>query len=132
VGDKVLEILIRDSLAERACLLGEQLFEGLRQLKERYGCIADVRGRGLMAGVEIVSERNSKVCGSDLGKKLGDKMVELGLWVNVQPQRHSNSVLRIGPPLTSTEEEIEEGLRIMERALSSTDNETSSVIQAKL
>ena len=50
VGDKVLEIVLRDDLVSNSRQMGKLLHQGLKQLQQRYHCIGDVRGRGLMAG----------------------------------------------------------------------------------
>lgn len=50
VGDKVLEIVLRDNLVENSRRMGELLREGLEELQRRYPCIGDIRGRGLMTG----------------------------------------------------------------------------------
>ena len=50
VGDKVLEIVLRDGLIEHSRHMGQLLHRGLERLQQRYSCIGDVRGRGLMAG----------------------------------------------------------------------------------
>src|SRR5947209_7689424 len=53
VGLKVIEIVRRDGLAARAAELGARLKRGLLSLRQRYPCIGDVRGRGLLLGVEF-------------------------------------------------------------------------------
>src|SRR6516165_1962708 len=53
VGLKVIEVVQRDELARRAAELGERLKRGLLSLKQRYPCIGDVRGRGLLLGLEF-------------------------------------------------------------------------------
>lgn len=60
VGDQVLEIVIRDDHCARSERLGVKLQARLRYLQLRYGCIGDVRGRGLMGGMEIVGDRVTK------------------------------------------------------------------------
>ena len=52
VGDKVLEIVLRDNLVENSRRMGALLREGLIKLQKQYKCIGDVRGRGLMYGGE--------------------------------------------------------------------------------
>lgn len=116
VGEKVLEIATRDGLLQNVMARGQQLFAGLRRLKERYGCIGDVRGLGLMAGIEIVSDRDTKEPAKDLAKALSKTMLQRGLWCQLQSQR----VFRIGPTLTSTEQEIQDGLDILEEVFSTT------------
>jgi 4-aminobutyrate aminotransferase-like enzyme len=121
VGDKVLEIVVRDNLCERSRSLGVQLQTGLRRLQSRYACIGDVRGRGLMAGVEIVSDPTTKQPGMDLGDRIGKKMTDLGLWAQLGTMQSFSGVFRIAPPITITAEELAEGLEIMEQAFASTE-----------
>ncbi|KAF4333051.1 2 2-dialkylglycine decarboxylase (pyruvate) [Fusarium beomiforme] len=120
VGDKVLEIVMRDSLVENARALGNILHAGLRNLQSKYNCIGDVRGRGLMAGVEIVSSRQTKTADVELGEQIAENAFSRGLWANLSSDSYFSGTLRIAPPITSTEEEILEGLRILDEAFAST------------
>ncbi|KAK3722884.1 hypothetical protein LTR37_002029 [Vermiconidia calcicola] len=120
VGDKVLEVVVRDNLIARSGTLGEKLQQSLLRLQSRYGCIGDVRGRGLMAGVEIVSNRSTKAGAPQLGKAIGDKMTELGVWAQLSTMASFGGVFRIAPPLTTTDDELEKGLAIIEEAFAST------------
>jgi 4-aminobutyrate aminotransferase-like enzyme len=120
VGDKVLEIVIRDDLCARSQRLGVKLQTGLKHLQSRYGCIGDVRGRGLMAGCEVVGDRHTKVGAPKVGKAVSDKMVELGLWAQLATMASFGGVFRIAPPITVTEEQLDLALAIMEEALRST------------
>lgn len=117
VGDKVLEIVVRDDLVSHARRMGEMLHSGLNQLKKRYACIGDVRGRGLMAGVEIVEDRRKgKEPGMELAKRIGDRAYELGLWCNLSTHPSFGGSFRIAPPITISEEEVREGLAVLEEA----------------
>ncbi|KAF2477766.1 uncharacterized protein BDR25DRAFT_275140 [Lindgomyces ingoldianus] len=118
VGDKVLEIVVRDGLVQRSRELGKILQAGFRHLQQRYGCIGDVRGRGLMAGVEIVTDRITKEPGLELGDRIGKRMAELGLWAQLGTMQSFSGVFRIAPPITISLKELEEGLAIMEKAFS--------------
>lgn len=120
VGDKVLEIVVRDGLVSHSRRLGEKLHAGLRRLQDRYGCIGDVRGRGLMAGMEIVADRKTKTGAPEVGAAVAQKMTELGLWAQLSTMASFGGVFRIAPPITVTEEELELGLGIMEEAFATT------------
>lgn len=120
VGDKVLEIVVRDKLVERSRELGKLLQAGLKKLKTRYGCIGDIRGRGLMAGMEIVLDREKKTPGMDLGSKIADRMTELGLWAQLGTMQSFAGTFRLAPPITISEKELQEGLDIMEEAFKTT------------
>ena len=121
VGDKVLEILLRDNLVEHARRLGQVLQDGLQTLMSRYGCIGDVRGRGLLAGVEIVADRETKARAPELAKRIGDRIYELGVWANLSTHESFGGVFRIAPPITVTEKQLCEGLGMFEQALRETE-----------
>ncbi|KAI1101583.1 pyridoxal phosphate-dependent transferase [Jackrogersella minutella] len=120
VGNKVLEIVVRDDLVQHSRAMGLVLQDGLKRLQARYGCIGDVRGRGLMAGVEIVEDRETKVLASGLAGAVAEKAYELGVWANLSGHKSLSGVFRIAPPITVTKEELHEGLELFERAFAST------------
>ncbi|KAB8360680.1 hypothetical protein FH972_024417 [Carpinus fangiana] len=119
VGLKVLEIVLRDGLVARAREAGDRLHAFLRGLQSRYGCIGDVRGRGLMAGVEIVADRKTKEPAFDLGHQLSAKMISLGLSANLASMKSFAGVFRIAPPITISDEDLQMGMDIMEEAFRS-------------
>ncbi len=121
VGLKVLDIVLRDDLVANSRKMGQLLLSGLHALQGRYGCIGDVRGRGLMAGIEIVTDRATKAPAKELGWRLGRRMFELGLWANLSTQLSFGGVFRIAPPIVITEEEVRVGLGIMEEAFRTTE-----------
>ena len=116
VGLKVLEIVVRDNLVVRARESGVKLQNALHKLKSRYGCIGDIRGRGLMAGIEIVADQKTKEPALDLGNRLSAKMMELGLMANLATMASFGGVFRIAPPINISDEDLEQGLKIMEEA----------------
>lgn len=120
VGLKVLEIVIRDGLVERSRVAGIKLKSTLERLQKKYGCIGDVRGRGLMCGVEIVGDRETKSPDIELGDALAKKMTELGLSANLSTMKSFGGVFRIAPPITITDKELDAGLSIFEEALRTT------------
>ncbi|PWY80827.1 hypothetical protein BO94DRAFT_150632 [Aspergillus sclerotioniger CBS 115572] len=116
VGNKVLEIVERDHVCQRAVERGAQLRHGLLELQEKYWCIGDVRGRGLLQGIEIISDRETKAPGPELGQAVSDRAMECGLSCNVVNLPGMGGVFRLAPPVTVSAEEIEEGLRILDEA----------------
>lgn len=130
VGNKVLEIVERDHIPERAAKLGAQLSEGLNKLKEKYWCIGDVRGRGLFQGVEIISDVKTKASGANIGHAVSNRAMAMGLSCNIVNHPETGGVFRLAPPVTVLVEEIEEGLRILDEAfeyvLDSRDTEAAS------
>lgn len=117
IGLKVLEIVQRDRLAERARVAGARLEAGLRALQERHGCIGDVRGRGLLLGLEIVKDRRSKEPADGLGAAITQACMQRGLSMNVVQLPGMGGVFRIAPPLTVSDAEIDEGLDLLDEAI---------------
>lgn len=117
VGLKVLEVVQRDRLAERARVAGARLEQGLRALQQRFDCIGDVRGRGLLLGVEIVSDRVARTPAPELGAAISHTCLELGLSMNIARLPGMGGVFRIAPPLTISDAEIDLGLDLLARAI---------------
>ena len=117
VGLKVLEIIIRDHLAQRSAELGEHLVDGLRAMQSRYECIGDIRGRGLLRGMEIVLDRDTKTPAPDLGSRITARCLDMGLSMNIANLPRLSSVFRIAPPLTLSKTELETGLAILDEAI---------------
>lgn len=116
VGLKVLEIVIRDRLAARAEAAGARLAAGLRQLMQRHPCVGDVRGRGLLLGLEFADADGKGA--SALSDAVTDAALELGLSANiVRAGANSAGTMRIAPPLTVTDAEIDLGLELLDAAI---------------
>lgn len=116
VGNKVLEIVERDNYCQRAAERGQQLRSGLLELQRKHWCIGDVRGRGLLQGIEIISDPDTKAPGVDLGQAVSDRAMALGLSCNIVNLPGMGGVFRLAPPVTVSVEEIEEGLQILDEA----------------
>ena len=117
VGLKVIEIVLRDRLAARAAEAGARLIGGLGELRDRYECVGDVRGRGLLVGVEIVADKETKKPAPDLGAAITRRCFELGLSMNIVALRGMGGVFRIAPPLTITDDELDRGIAILDQAI---------------
>jgi len=121
VGLKVIEVVQRDGLAARAAELGDRLKRGLRALQQRYDCIGDVRGRGLLLGIEFEElDRGQRHSARALSDAVTDKALHLGLSANIVRTGASDGVMRIAPPLTATDAEIDLGLELLDAALERT------------
>ena len=117
VGLKVLEVVARDKLVERASVAGQRLESGLRSLQREFDCIGDVRGRGLLLGIEIVKSQAGKEAAPDLGAAITRECMALGLSMNIVQLPGMGGVFRIAPPLTVSDEEIDLGLGLLQQAI---------------
>lgn len=117
VGLAVLDVVEEEKLVERARSMGAKLFAGLSNLKQRYECVGDVRGRGLLLGVEIVKDRKDRVPDHQLGAAIAAEAFRRGLSMNIVKLPGMGGVFRIAPPLTICEEELGLGLKIIAESI---------------
>jgi len=97
--------------------MGERLRAGLAELADRHPIIGEVRGRGLLVGVELVTDRVTREPADDLGARATDECLARGLSMNIVRHVGANSVWRMAPPLTVSEDEIDLALTIMDDSL---------------
>ncbi len=112
----VLDIMEKEKLVERAKNLGGYLKERLVDLKKKYNFIGDVRGRGMVYGIEFVKDKDSKEPAPELTKEIVLKCVESGLMVG-KVGLYGN-VLRVAPPLVIEKELIDKSVEIFDSVLS--------------
>jgi len=117
VGVTVLDVVERDNLIEQAVTRGDRLKKGLLSLQQKFECVGDVRGRGLLLGLEIVTDRQTKAPGFELGAQIMEEAMRRGLSMNIVKLPGMGGVFRIAPALTVSEDEIDQGLEIMSEAI---------------
>jgi 4-aminobutyrate aminotransferase/(S)-3-amino-2-methylpropionate transaminase len=112
---KMIEVLERDRLVERATEIGHRIRALFLDLAERYPCVGDVRGVGAMQAIELVKDRTTKEPAPDLVAATAEEAYRRGL-VMIKAGLYSN-VIRALVPLTITDDELGAGLGILEEAL---------------
>ena len=117
VGRAVLRTVLAENLAQRAADVGARLRAGLTELQGRHEAIGDIRGAGLMLGVDLVRDRESRVPDERFGTAVTQRCLQLGLSVNIVKFPGLGSVLRIAPPLTISTQDVDLGLEILDKAL---------------
>jgi 2,2-dialkylglycine decarboxylase (pyruvate) len=113
----VLDVLAEEDLNRRALEMGAHLRAGLDELAAKYDIIGDIRGFGLLQGVELVRDRATREPDAELGREITRRCMELGLSMNIVAVGKMAAVWRIAPPLTVTRTEIERGLAILDQAM---------------
>ena len=118
VGRAVLRTVLADDLPARAVKLGDRLRAGLVELQQKHETIGDVRGQGLLLGVDLVADRDTRAAAPDYSVRVTNRALELGVNINIVKFPGFGSVLRIAPPLTASTDEIDLGLEMLDTALS--------------
>ncbi len=115
IGIAAVEQIVRDGIPANAVIQGNRLQAGLRGLQERHPWIGDVRGQGLLVGVEFIADRASRArfpAEAGIGTRVRDAARRRGLLL-----RASHWMLVLAPPLTITGPEIDEIVRLLGAAL---------------
>ncbi len=125
---KVIEIMHRDNLPERAASIGDRIMKTLKELQSEWSSIGDVRGQGAMVAMELVKDPKTKEPHAEAASIISRKCLEKGL-LTIKAGVYNN-VIRLLAPLVITEEELERGLARLAEAVRETKNELAGATSA--
>ena len=115
IGKAVLEIIDEEKLQENALKIGNRILTGLNELKQKHDVIGDVRGKGLMLGIELVKDRRTKEpakeeCAQvvENAKDMGLLLGKGGLW---------GQTIRFSPPMCLNEQDADFLLEVLDLSL---------------
>lgn len=111
-----IEVIEEEGLVERAKRMGAYILGRLREMMEKHSLIGDVRGRGLLIGVEIVEDRQSKRPGVEEAERICAEAFRRGLYI-IRMGAYGTAVLRVAPPLVITEEQADAALEILQNSI---------------
>lgn len=114
-ADAVMDVVENENLAANATLVGNRLLAGLRKLQLKDERVGDVRGMGLMIGVEVVKDRKSKAFAPDLAVRLVESMKDQGVLIGKGGLE--GNTLRIQPPMCWTVADADRTVAALEQAL---------------
>ena len=109
-----IDIILEENMVDVAASLGEYWRAHLEALAERHPIVGDIRGRGLLQGVEFVTDRESRTPAYQQGREIGRLCLENGLIVSV---RRGGSVIRFVPPFTTTKDQMDLAAEILDHAI---------------
>ena len=112
-GLATIEVIERENLLARATELGEYLLAELRRLKNRFDCIGEVRGKGLLIGIEIVKPGSYNPASSE-AMRIQDALRDNGVLLTV----YGPSTLRISPPLVIERTDVDHFISALQTILS--------------
>ena len=108
-----LEVIEREDLVDNAARVGDHALNRLHEMQRRHSVIGDVRGRGLLLGIELVSDRATKTPAPDLAEQVLYKALSRGLSFKTT----MGNVLTLTPPLITTLAQMDEALDILDACL---------------
>jgi putrescine---pyruvate transaminase len=120
VGLRNVEILESEGLVERAAVMGKRLIEGLRHELGELPNVGDIRGLGLMAGVEMVTDKATKAPALGIGVKVAREAMARGLMMRARPgsaEPATGDTLCLCPPLSTPTEILDRIPQILREAI---------------
>jgi len=124
-----LDLIEEDNLLENCYVVGKHFRQGLEGLKEKYPVIGDVRGMGLMQGIELVKDRTTKEPAPqetaqlmEEARREGLLIGKGGLWGNV---------IRMSPPMNISKADVDEAIRLLDRALAAVEQTRHAAVGAR-
>jgi alanine-glyoxylate transaminase/(R)-3-amino-2-methylpropionate-pyruvate transaminase len=118
----VLDVIDEDNLQANSKAMGARVKSGLEKLKASHRLIGDVRGMGLMLGLEIVSDRGTKAPGKTETAEVLEATRELGLLIGKGGL--DGNILRIQPPMCITAEDVDFALDVFDQAFSAVEKKS--------
>lgn len=115
VGKAVLEVIDKENIQDHAGKVGKRLKDGLNKLKEKHSIIGDVRGKGLMLGVELVKDRKTKAPAKEETVQILENARDMGLLIG--KGGFYGNTLRIKPPMCLTAADVDFMLEVLDRSI---------------
>jgi 4-aminobutyrate aminotransferase len=110
---QVIDVIKEEKLLENATRQGTYLMKRLKEMQQKYQVIGDVRGKGLMIGVELVKDQETKQPAAEEALDVMNKCFKRGLAIITA----GKNMMRFAPPLIITHETIDAGLEVFESAV---------------
>ncbi|MFW6137811.1 MAG: aspartate aminotransferase family protein [Spirochaetota bacterium] len=112
-----LEVIQEENLVDKARRMGRYFTSRLKELQDRYEIIGDIRGPGLMIGIELVKNRKTREMASDICHSIVKDSVQDGVIFGESKFKGLGNVLKIKPPLVITEAQADRVLEVFEKHL---------------
>jgi 4-aminobutyrate aminotransferase len=117
--------LIENEYMDNATNMGRYTLDALEEIMHRHPSIGNIRGKGLMIGVEFVLDQETK----EPAKDLTDRVVTLAFERGLLMLSCAKSVVRVAPPLSISKSEIDEGLQIFVEAITLAERESGMLVK---
>jgi diaminobutyrate-2-oxoglutarate transaminase len=119
-GAASIDFMIDNNLSDHAKVIGDYMLTRFKKLEQTSSIVGEVRGKGLMLGIELVEDKETKVPSETLADAVRTECYQNGVLIEIGG--HYNNVARFLPPLIITKELAETGAVIVEEAIEKVEN----------
>ncbi|MGH6620643.1 MAG: aspartate aminotransferase family protein, partial [Alphaproteobacteria bacterium] len=117
-GEESLDIVVDEDLSGRAAHIERKIRRALKRMAKEFELIGDVRGRGVLLGIELVTDRRSKAPANKQAQAVFEHCLSAGLIFQLRGVRKLKNVIRLVPPMTATDAEVDRAMEILYDVLS--------------
>ena len=112
-GEESLDIVVEEDMPGKAAQIERWIKSAFRKMAKEFEWIGDIRGRGVLLGIELVADRQTKAPANAETQKIYDYALDKGLIFQVRGVRELKNVIRLVPPMTSTRAEVDQAMSIL-------------------
>ena len=112
-GEESLDIVFEEDMPGKATQIERWIKSAFRKMAKEFEWIGDIRGRGVLLGIELVADRQTKAPANAETQKIYDYALDKGLIFQIRGVRELKNVIRLVPPMTSTRAEVDQAMSIL-------------------
>ena len=112
-GEESLDIVFEEDMPGKAAQIERWIKSAFRKMAKEFEWIGDIRGRGVLLGIELVADRQTKAPANAETQKIYDYALDKGLIFQIRGVRELKNVIRLVPPMTSTRTEVDQAMSIL-------------------
>ena len=117
-GEESLDIVFEEDMPGKAAQIERWIKSAFRKMAKEFEWIGDIRGRGVLLGIELVADRQTKAPANAETQKIYDYALDKGLIFQIRGVRELKNVIRLVPPMTSTRAEVDQAMSVLYDAFS--------------
>lgn len=117
-GEESLDIVVEEDMPGKAAQIERWIKSAFRKMAKEFEWIGDIRGRGVLLGIELVADRQTKAPANAETQKIYDYALNKGLIFQIRGVRELKNVIRLVPPMTSTRAEVDQAMSVLYDAFS--------------
>jgi 2,2-dialkylglycine decarboxylase (pyruvate) len=112
-GEESLDIVVEEDMPGKAAQIERWIKSAFRKMAKDFEWIGDIRGRGVLLGIELVSDRETREPANAATQKIYEYALDKGLIFQIRGVRELKNVIRLVPPMTSTRAEVDQAMSIL-------------------
>jgi 2,2-dialkylglycine decarboxylase (pyruvate) len=116
-GEESINIVVEEDMAASAARIEKRIKAALAELAAEFELIGDVRGRGVLIGIEFVTDRRTKAPANDAVRRITDHCLEKGLIFQLRGVHGDLNVIRLVPPMVTSDAEVDRAMAILRDAV---------------